>query len=89
MGEGRKASDLKFRAGRNSNDAIRVESFGLYGIGSSSSDDAAPSQTRVSVSKMLISRERKDDLKHPKGLGIISSCERLHSNGCLLLSSAK
>jgi hypothetical protein len=47
-----------------------------------------PSQTNVAVSKNPIARERKDDLKRLKCLGIISSCERLYSNGCLLLSSA-
>lgn len=47
-----------------------------------------PSQTNVAASKNLIARERKDDLKRLKCLGIISSCERLYSNGCLLLSSA-
>ena len=45
--------------------------------------------TRASVSKMLIVRKRKDDLKRPRVLGIISSCEWLYSNDrCLLLSSA-
>jgi hypothetical protein len=48
-----------------------------------------PSQTMVEVSKNLIARERKDDLKRLKVLGIISSCEWLYSHdGCLLLSSA-
>jgi len=40
-------------------------------------------------SKILIVRERKGDLKRPKILGIIPSCDWLYSKDrCLLLSSA-
>jgi hypothetical protein len=55
----------------------------------SSADTTCAVTTKVSVSKIVIARKRKDDLKRPRVLGIISSCEWLYSNDrCLLLSSA-